>query len=223
MVRTICVCGLLLVLSTLGHAQQAAGAAKDRNATPKREEAMRQELLQMVKEDQAARKEMLKMLAPDAAARRKIADIDRKNTARMKEIIAKYGWPGKKLVGDDGAHAAWLLVQHADRDRAFQKQCLTLLERAVKTNEAAAADLAYLTDRVLVAEKKRQLYGTQFRAVDGKMEPYPVADEKNLDQRRKEAGLPSFAEYQKTMEKLYKPKTEKKPEKKNNKDSRLDH
>lgn len=222
MVRTICACGLLLGLSTLGHAQRAADAAKDRKAVPKREDALRQEILQMVKEDQAARKEILKTLAPDATARRKIADIDRKNTTRMKEIIAKHGWPGKSLVGEDGAHAAWLLVQHADRDRAFQKQCLKLIERAVKAREATAADLAYLTDRVLVAEKKKQLYGTQFRTIDGKMEPYPIADEKNLDQRRKEAGLPSFAEYQKTMEKLYKPKTEKKSDKKRNKDSRLD-
>ncbi len=222
MVHTICIWGLFIGLSAFGYAQQATEAEKDGKARPKRDEALRQELRRMAEEDQAARKEMLKSPAPDAAAGRKVADIDRKNTARMKEIIAKHGWPGKSLVGEGGAHDAWLLVQHADRDRAFQKKCLTLLERAVKAHEAAAADLAYLTDRVLVAEKKKQIYGTQFRRVDGKLEPHPIDDEKNLDKRRKEAGLSSFAEYRKSIEKLYKPKTEKNAEKKSNKKSRFD-
>lgn len=217
MVRTICVCGLFVALSTFGHAQQAAVAAKDGKAKPKRDETLRKELLQRVEEDQAARKGMLKTRSSDAAALRKLTDIDRKNTARMKEIVDKHGWPGKSLVGVDGAHAAWLLVQHADRDREFQKRCLKLLERAVKAREATAADLAYLTDRVLVAEKKKQIYGTQFHTVNGKMQPQAIDDEKNVDRRRKEAGLPSMAEYRKMMEKLYKPK----PEKEGNKESPL--
>lgn len=173
------------------------------------DDILRQELLKMVKEDQDARIKLLKKPAPDAAARNKITDIDRKNTARLKEIVDKHGWPGKSLVGEDGAHAAWLLVQHADRDRAFQKRCLKLLEKSVKAREASATDLAYLTDRVLVGENKKQVYGTQFRRVDGKWEPYPIADEKNVDRRRKEAGLSSLAEYRKVIEEMYKPRAKK--------------
>ena len=75
----------------------------------------------MVQEDQDARKEIFKTPSPDAAALRRLADIDRKNTARMKEIIENKGWPGKSLVGGDGAHAAWLLVQHADREPRVSK------------------------------------------------------------------------------------------------------
>lgn len=217
MVRMSWVCWLFLFLATFGYAQQVADATKEDKAQLKRDEALRQELLEMVKEDQAARKEFLK--APsDAAIRRKLADIDHKNTARMKEIIDKHGWPGKDLVGDEGAHSAWLLIQHADRDRAFQKRCLTLLEQAVKARQASGVDLAYLTDRVLVGENKKQMFGTQFREKDGKMEPYPIADEVNVDQRRKEVGLPSLAEYRKSMEEIYKPKSKKSDDKK----SRLD-
>ena len=79
----------------------------------------------------------------------------------------------------------------------------------MKAREASGVDLAYLTDRVLVAEKKQQIYGTQFRLMDGKMEPYSIADEKNVDRRRKEVGLPSLAEYRKMLEAVYKPKTKK--------------
>jgi hypothetical protein len=209
MVRTVCVCSLVIILSVL--ASVRAREKKTDTAKPKQDDALRKELLRMVEVDQAARKEVIKAAPGESPAFHKMLDIDRKNTARLKEIVDKHGWPGKSLVGADGAHAAWLLVQHADLDRDFQKRCLKLLERAVKVGEATGTDLAYLTDRVLVAEKKKQLYGTQFRQVEGNMEPYPIEDEANVDRRRKEVGLSSLAEYRKTLEKVYKAKTPSKP------------
>jgi hypothetical protein len=77
----------------------------------------------------------------------------------------------------------------------------------VKAGEASAADLAYLTDRVRVGENKEQVYGTQFRLVDGKWQPFPIEDEKNVDERRKEVGLSTLAEYRKTIEAVHKPKS----------------
>jgi hypothetical protein len=198
---------LVIALAFLAQSLQAAHAEKEDKAQPKRDEALRRELLKMVKEDQDARMAIVKTPSPDEDALRKITDIDRKNTARMKEIIDKHGWPGKSLVSDDGAHSAWLLVQHADKDREFQKRCLTLLERAVKAREASAADLAYLTDRVRVGENKKQVYGTQFRLVAGKWQPFPIKDEENVDERRKEVGLSTLAEYRKTIEAVHKPKS----------------
>jgi len=38
------------------------------------------------------------------------------------------------------------------------------------------------------------------------MEPYPIKDEADVDQRRKEVGLPPLAEYRKLIEEMYKPK-----------------
>ncbi len=206
MFRMVCVGWLLLSLATFGHGRQPKSPKKDDQTKSKLDDSLRQELLAMVKEDQDARKEIIKTSSPSESVLHKLANIDRKNTARLKKIIEKHGWPGKSLVGEDGAHAAWLLVQHADRDREFQKRCLTLLEGAVKAREATTTDLAYLTDRVLVGQNKNQMYGTQFRLVDGKMEPYPIADEKNVERRRKEVGLPSLAEYRKMIEEMYKPK-----------------
>jgi hypothetical protein len=204
MVRIICICSLVLSLHFL--ASVLAGDEKTDSTKSKRDDALRKELLRMVEVDQAARKDAIKAASGDSPDLRKMAAIDRKNTARLKEIVDKHGWPGKSLAGTDGAHAAWLLVQHADKDREFQKRCLKLLERAVKAGEASGTDLAYLTDRVLVAEKKKQLYGTQFHQVDGKMEPYPIEDEANVDRRRKEVGLSSMADYRKVMEEVYKAK-----------------
>src|SRR5262249_26015067 len=118
----------------------------------------------------------------------------------MKEIVKQFGWPGKSLVGKNGANAAWILVQHADHDRAFQKQCLEFLQEAVKKGEATGEQLAYLTDRVRLGEKKKQVYGTQFRVVDGKIQPYPIQDQAEVDKRRKEVVLPPLADYLKVSQ-----------------------
>jgi hypothetical protein len=113
--------------------------------------------------------------------------VDYHNTQVMKEIIAEYGWPGETLVGTMGAQAAWLLVQHADHDREFQKQCHHLLETAVKSDEAQAQHLAYLTDRICVGDGVPQIYGTQL--------DYPITDLEHVDERRAVMGLDSLAEY----------------------------
>lgn len=96
---------------------------------------------------------------------------------------------------DDGAQQAWLLVQHADADLAFQKDCLARLERAVAAGDASPADLAYLHDRVAVGEKRKQRYGTQYGP--------PIEDEANVDARRAAVGLGTLAEYQAEIEAMY--------------------
>lgn len=53
-----------------------------------------------------------------------------------------------------------------------------------------------MTDRLLVMnDKKKQLYGTQLRPLDGKLVPEPIEDEANVDKRRKELGMPPLADY----------------------------
>jgi hypothetical protein len=209
MIRTATACFLCATVAALAHATSFQGA-KDTPAKKLHDEALRKELLKMVEEDQQARKPLRGTGKPDPAVIRKMEAVDRKNTARLKEIIDRHGWPGRTLVGDKGANAAWLLAQHADRDLPFQKRCLALLKKAVPAGEAAGQHLAYLTDRVLVAEGKKQLYGTQFRTVDGKFEPSPIEDEANVDRRRKEVGLPTLAEYRKVLEKFYRTKPDEK-------------
>jgi hypothetical protein len=171
---------------------------------PKINEELRKELADRVKEDQDARQAMIGSKTFNAEFVKKVEEIDKRNTAWLKGAIDKHGWPGNSLVGEEGAHNAWLLVQHADRDRPFQKRCLELLKGAVRKGEAAGKDLAYLTDRVLVGEGKKQLYGTQFTLKDGELAPSPIEDEANVDKRRKEVGLDTLAEYTKTMREFYK-------------------
>src|SRR5438105_2104095 len=73
----------------------------------------------------------------------------------------------------------------------------------VQPGEATGAQLGYLTDRVRVGAGEKQVYGTQFHTVDGRLEPQPIGDEANVDRRRQEVGLPSLAEYRQQMERTY--------------------
>jgi hypothetical protein len=205
------------------------GAEKERAA---KEPALRKELLAMEKEDQEIRAAVFKALGEkgispvdgkpitDPALMKtfleqtgKMTAVDRKNRERLQTIVDKHGWPGRSLVGIDGAHAAWLLVQHADADPAFQKRCLDLM-KAAPVGEADAKDIAYLTDRVLVRQKKKQLYGTQLVGQGDKFIPQPIEDEAYVDRRRAEVGLPPLAEYLKTSRSVYDKLSGKKNEKK---------
>lgn len=123
-----------------------------------------------------------------------LSKVDQHNTEQLKQIIDEHGWPGKSLVGDDGAAAAWLLAQHADRDLVFQKRCLALLRKAVRAGEADPAHAAYLGDRIAVHDERHQTYGTQFEVQDGELVPSPIADADEVDERRRSVGLNSLAE-----------------------------
>jgi hypothetical protein len=120
---------------------------------------------------------------------------DARHTERMKEIVHEFGWPGFRLVGDEGAQHAWLLVQHADNDVEFQRRCLTLLAAAVAGGDASARNLAYLTDRVRLNEGAPQVYGTQGTLVDGRIESRPIEDPEHVDELRAAAGLGPLEEY----------------------------
>jgi hypothetical protein len=125
-------------------------------------------------------------------------EVDDQHLIRLREIVKDDGWPGFKLVGEEGARAMWLLVQHTP-DLEFQKECLILLEAAVVKQDASPIHLAYLKDRVLMYEGKKQIYGTQFQIINQKLVVYPIEDEVHVDDRRLAIGLCSFAEYKRMM------------------------
>ncbi|MDD5656595.1 MAG: hypothetical protein PHF00_05000 [Elusimicrobia bacterium] len=170
-----------------------------------RNQALHDELVSMSKADQEVRQALIasgiEHPSPEITSRMEM--IDATNTARMREIIHERGWPGKTLVGHDGDTAAFLLVQHADRDHSFQKEVLPLLAQAYKSGETSGEHLALLTDRILVGEGKKQRYGSQAKIAEGQIMVDPVEDESNLDKRRAELGLPPMHEYIELMRKAY--------------------
>jgi uncharacterized protein (TIGR03067 family) len=180
-----------------------------KKADPKavKEPELRVELLARRKADQAGRLKLLELIKKNAgkldddakaefqAMAQEHQETDEKNQAWLKATVKKHGWPGFALVGKDGSEAAFLIAQHIGEDRDFQKQCLEFLAKAVKAKDAQPAHLAYLTDRTRIAAGEKQLYGTELEEKDGDIGIAPIEEEAKVDERRKELGLPSLAEY----------------------------
>ena len=79
----------------------------------------------------------------------------------------------------------------------------------MKAGDAAPRFLAYLTDRVRLAEGRLQVYGTQFMtAATGAQVPHPIEDAEHVDERRAAVGLPPIAEYARSLRQMYKSRIE---------------
>lgn len=128
-----------------------------------------------------------------------IAKRDHANTAALKAIIAESGWPARSTVGKDGGKAAWLIVQHADDDPAFQIAALGLIEKAMLAGEADPTLYAYLYDRVVLKTRGKQRYGSQFVCKDNKYVVSPLEDTAKLDSYRQAVGMPPIAVDQKRL------------------------
>jgi DNA primase len=178
-----------------------------------KEPELRTELLARRKADQAGRIKLIELLqkhngklddeatATFQAIAAEQHETDEKNTAWLQRTVDKHGWPGFALVGKDGAEAAFALAQHAT-DANFQKKCLEKLAAAVKAQDALAAHMAHLTDRIRVAANEKQVYGTEVEEKDGTIVAAAIEDEANVDKRRKAVGLPTLAESLKQQRQL---------------------
>lgn len=123
-----------------------------------------------------------------------LVDADTRHTAELKLLLEKHGWPRRDAYPPRADDDAWILVQHADRDLPFQKRVLAMLETLKDDGGSTLSHYGYLYDRVAVAEKRPQLYGTQGRCEDGRWVPEPIAEEAGVEARRRAAGMMSLAE-----------------------------
>ena len=124
----------------------------------------------------------------DAGFTRRMAARDSADSATLRAIMDRYGWPGRGLVGADGASAAWLVAQHV---AGLQRDALRLM-RALPAGEVSPSDMALLEDRILVSDGKPQRYGTQLTWAN---EFSPIEDIAHLDERRAAVGLPPLSVY----------------------------
>lgn len=143
---------------------------------------------------------------PDSAGR-DLIQVEKDNFARhqsmLEAIVKRYGYPGFRQVGEKSAYNFFLLVQHADAHPDFQRKVLRLMLPEVKRKNAASADYAYLTDRILNNSGQLQEYGTQLKYTGdvGKdftkviAVPVSLRDPKNVDKRRAAIGMEPLQNY----------------------------
>lgn len=186
------------------------------NAQQKVNEDLKKELDAIMKADQGYRmlfdteitpekkEQLLKDLNIDKEEFKKknwllVAEHDSLNMQKIENIISKYGYPGKTLVGEPTNKAAWYVIQHSTKIGKY----LPLIKEAGKKKEIPFTWVAMMEDRYLMGEDKEQIYGTQGRGEmtkdkDGKQIfvnfVWPVKDLKNVNKRRKKAGFDSTLE-----------------------------
>jgi hypothetical protein len=159
---------------------------------------LRKQLKERFDEDQRARREYIKSPHdPDIA--RRVETIDSQNLIWLRNLVRDKGIPTVQQVGELGVHWAWLLVQHADRDRNFQASAQVVFAKRFEAGELPADDLAKLTDRILVAQGKPQRFGTQFDWLSRKFDTRNSGDLSEIDANRRKIGLMPLEDYACTM------------------------
>lgn len=156
---------------------------------------LRDELLRMDEHDQAVRGELAADGSLFEGYHPRMEAVHRRNAARLRAILDEIGWPTERLVGSDGAQAAWRIAQHAIGEPDLQRRALRLLQEAASRGEVPAWQPAMLEDRVRMFEGRPQLYGTQLEPDDeGRPRPYPIEDPEHVEDRRRAVGLEPLAE-----------------------------
>jgi hypothetical protein len=129
-----------------------------------------------------------------------LAERDHANTEWLKAQVEKDGWPTIARAGTTGSMMAWLLVQHADADAAFQLRALRLMTPLAPTGEVNKRNYAYLYDRIMLKIAGKQRYATQMTCKAGKRVPLALEDEAKMPALRAEAGLEPLADYIKSFD-----------------------
>ena len=162
---------------------------------PCQDEELRRELVAMAALDLDVRENLIRRGVLNDGYHPEMEAIHVRNASRLKEILAEYGWPVPALVGDDGAEAAWLIVQHAIGDPPLQRQCLQLVQSAAKSGEVPLWQAVMLEDRIRMFEGKPQIYGTQLETdSEGTLRPYLIEDPEHVEERRSRVGLEPLSE-----------------------------
>ena len=106
------------------------------------------------------------------------------------------------MVGKDAMQGIFLMIQHADGDKEWQKSQLSNIEQAVKNGDMDGQSYAYLYDRIKINGGEKQRFGTQFSNVDPLSKTVVLAETENLedlDIRRMEVGMMPIEMYKELM------------------------
>jgi hypothetical protein len=207
--RTWCAAAVLLAAVAGACSDRGAGDAgegREGGPPPPAERAIpeevREELVRLGIDDQEARQDLSPERMQDTAWARATLRGDSMRTARLRAIVAEYGWPYGSRAGREAADAAFLILQHSPA-HDFQKEMLPTVEALAREGSIPSSDAALLIDRVLMHDGLPQRYGTQFELVEGRWVLHPVEDEEGLEERRRSMGLPGMEEYMRMMEAVY--------------------
>lgn len=166
-------------------------------------DAIRDTLEQILKDDQIFRVQYDSISKKFGTDSKQVDSIwtlinkkDSANRVTVINILETYGWPDTSQIGVTANVAIWVVIQHTP-DVKIQEKYFPLLQKAVE-NGLRKEFLALTTDRIAMANGKKQIYGTQITSDPwnkGKWTVYPIKNPEKVDERRKEMGMWELARY----------------------------
>src|SRR3989344_3736439 len=127
-------------------------------------------------------------------SREKLIGLAKQRLEVLKKVTEKYDFPNKKNSTKNAYKAGVLITLHGG-NATFMKKYLSKLKSQDYKN-IDPSDIALVTDRIAVLNKKPQRYGTQFKILaDKSVEFYPIKNPKKVDERRKKLGLSKLDSY----------------------------
>jgi hypothetical protein len=153
------------------------------------------ELAKITQEDQADRA----VDDPEKVDWEKVSKRDAERRARVYEIVKA----GGLKAADDYFNAA-LVLQHGDRpdDYDMANKLAAKAAELDPTNMTAHWLAAAAKDRYLWSVGKPQIYGTQFKKVDGKWTIDPIDEKAVTDEERQKQGVPTLADTHKRLDQM---------------------
>ncbi len=92
---------------------------------------------------------------------RTIRQKDSINVIKVTAILDKFGWLGADVVGAQGNHTLFLVIQHSDQKT--QEKYLPMMREAVKNGKASGSNLALVEDRVALGQGKKHVSSPKVR------------------------------------------------------------
>jgi len=153
---------------------------------------LRDELLKLAGKSEKLIYNSIEENGANSDSQKRIAEARQQNNSRLCQILKESGWPTSALVGKEGVGATLYLVRNS-KQLDLQTALLPVIIAAVKKGELEKAEVARLVDRMRVDAGMKQLFGTQVKALNGFLVLTPIEAEAQVDDRRKQFGLPPLA------------------------------
>jgi len=153
---------------------------------------LRDELLKLAGKSEKLIYNSIEENRANSDSQKRITEARQQNNSRLCQILKESGWPTSALVGKAGVGATLYLVRNS-KQLDLQTALLPVIIAAVKKGELEKAEVARLVDRMRVDAGMKQLFGTQVKALNGFLVLTPIEAEAQVDDRRKQFGLPPLA------------------------------
>ncbi|WP_312362606.1 DUF6624 domain-containing protein [Sphingobacterium sp.] len=141
-----------------------------------------------------------------------MSKVDKSNQLAVLPILEKYGWLPINNVGEKASDGMFYVLQHTV-DLDLFRRYLPSIKDLAKKGDTKSWYAALIEDRLLVHERKKQIYGSQVvtrpQKYQGKYFVWPIQNPNKVNELRKEVGLElTVEENAKRLDAIYNPNEE---------------